>query len=185
MDIHSKALVKKDISINIPSNTSVKIMQLDSINANEFLSLKLANKEGSRIGGNFYWLSDKPDEFAWDKTTWAFTPMRSYADFTPLSKLPLSNIQISTKTEEKGSEMVIYTHLSNPTDKVAFFVTLTLNDEKGNSLFPVFWDDNYFSLLPGEKREISCSVPTKIISKTKPQLSLSGWNIKPQLIGIK
>jgi exo-1,4-beta-D-glucosaminidase len=185
MDINSKVLVNKDLSINIPSNSSIKILQLDPLGGNEFLSLKLADNKGNHIGGNFYWLSDKPDEFAWDKTTWAFTPMKSYSDFTPLSKLPVSSIQISTKTEEKSGEMVIQTQLSNPTDKVAFFVSLTLNDEKGVSLFPVFWDDNYFSLLPGEKREISCTVSTKIISKTKPQLLISGWNIKSQLVGIK
>jgi exo-1,4-beta-D-glucosaminidase len=185
MDINSKVLITKDLSINIPSNSSIKILQLDPLSGNEFLSLKLSDNKGSRISGNFYWLSDKADEFAWDKTTWAFTPMKSYTDFIPLSKLPKSSIQISTKKEEKGGEMVIHTQLSNPTDKVAFFASLTLNDEKGVSLRPVFWDDNYFSLLPGEIREISCSVPTKIISRTKLQLLLSGWNIKPQQIGIK
>ena len=185
MDINSKVLAKKELSINIPANSSVKIMQLDPLHGTEFLSLHLADNKGSRIGGNFYWLSEKADEFAWDKTTWAYTPMKSYTDFTALSKLPVSNIQISCKTEEKNGEMVIHTQISNPTDKVAFFVSLTLNDEKGVSLCPVFWDDNYFSLLPGEKREIRCSVSEKIISKTKPQLLLSGWNIKSQLISIK
>jgi len=185
MDFNSRVLANKELSIDIPSNSSVKIMQLDPLNGNEFLSLKLADKRGNRIGGNFYWLSDKADEFAWDKTTWAYTPMKSYTDFTQLSKLAVSSLLVSCKTTKKGGDIVIHTLLSNPTDKVAFFTSLTLNDEKGVSICPVFWDDNYFSLLPGEKREISCSVSTKIIAKTKPQLLLSGWNIKSRLIGIK
>ena len=60
-----------------------------------------------------------------------------------------------------------------------------LNDEKGESICPVFWDDNYFSLLPGEKREINCTVSRNVVAKTKPQLLVSGWNIKPQSITIK
>ena len=184
-DIDSKSKLNKDLIVNIPANSSVKILQLDPLKGNEFLSLKLTNSKGNHIAGNFYWLSDKPDEFAWDKTSWIFTPLKSFADFTSLSNLPASKIAISYKTEEKGNDLVIHTWISNPTDKLAFFISLTLNDERGVSICPVFWDDNFFSLLPGEKREISCTVSRKILAKTKSQLSISGWNIKPQMISIK
>ena len=185
LDINSKIVGNKDINITIPANSSVKVMQLDTLTGNGFLSLKLTDINGKHIAGNFYWLSEKPDEFAWDKTTWAYTPMKAYTDFTALGKLPVSNILISCKTEIKGSDHVIHTWISNPTDKLAFFISLTLNDEKGISICPVFWEDNYISLLPGEQREISCTISQKLLANTKSQLSISGWNIKPQSIGIK
>ena len=181
----SNVLTNKNLIVDIPSNSSVKIMQLDPLTENEFLSMKLTDANGKRVAGNFYWLSDKPDEFAWDKTNWVFTPLKSFADHTPLSELQPTKITIVYKTEVNGSNMKIHTWISNPTDKIAFFISLMLNDEKGESICPVFWDDNYISLLPGEKREINCTVSRNVVAKTKPQLLVSGWNIKPQSITIK
>ncbi len=181
----SNVLTNKNLIVDIPSNSSVKIMQLDPLTENEFLSMKLTDANGKRVAGNFYWLSDKPDEFAWDKTNWVFTPLKSFADHTPLNELQPTKITIVYKTEVNGSNMKIHTWISNPTDKIAFFISLMLNDEKGESICPVFWDDNYISLLPGEKREINCTVSRNVVAKTKPQLLVSGWNIKPQSITIK
>ncbi len=185
LNTDSKVLTNKDLIVNIPSNSSIKIMQLDPLTGNEFLSMKLADSNGQRVAGNFYWLSEKPDELAWDKTNWVFTPLKSFADFTPLSELQTSKIMISCNTEVNGSNLIIHTRISNPTDKVAFFISLTLNDDKGVSICPAFWDDNYISLLPGEIREISCTVPRNTVAKNNTQLLVSGWNIKPQTIGIK
>jgi exo-1,4-beta-D-glucosaminidase len=185
LNTDSKVLTNKDLIVNIPSNSSIKILQLDPLTGNEFLSMKLADSNGQRVAGNFYWLSEKPDELAWDKTNWVFTPLKSFADFTPLSELQTSEIMMSCKTEMNGSNLIIHTRISNPTDKVAFFISLTLNDDKGVSICPALWDDNYISLLPGEIREISCTVPRNTVAKNNTQLLVSGWNIKPQTIGIK
>lgn len=48
--------------------------------------------------------------------------------------------------------------LSNRTDKVAFFVELQLV-KKGSAemVLPVFWEDNYVTLLPGESRVLKGS----------------------------
>lgn len=92
---------------------------------------------------------------------------------------------IHYKLEEKGSNMVIHTHISNPTDKIAFFVNLSLNNEKGESICPVFWDDNYISMLPGEKRDISCTLVKSILKETKPEILLTGWNVKQQKLSVK
>jgi len=39
-------------------------------------------------------------------------------------------------------------------------VHLKLNDAKtGEEILPVWWEDNYFELFPGEKREVGVSYP--------------------------
>lgn len=184
-DVNSDLLSNKEININVPSNSSVKILQLDTYKGTIFIDLKLKNPNGSRVAGNFYWLSDKPDELAWDKTTWAYTPMKSYTDFSSLGKMPVSVVKMNFELTEKDSVVLIQTHLSNSTAKIAFFNTLTLTDEYGRVISPVFWDDNYFSLLPGEKREIKCSVPKAALKGIKPELILSGWNVTYQNISVK
>lgn len=46
----------------------------------------------------------------------------------------------------------------------------------GQEVLPVFWDDNYFSLLPGEIRGISARVATKRLGKSLA-VEVGGWNI--------
>ena len=48
--------------------------------------------------------------------------------------------------------------LENPSKSLAFFVRLKVNKGKGgDEILPVIWQDNYVSLLPGEKREITAT----------------------------
>jgi exo-1,4-beta-D-glucosaminidase len=185
MDINSKTLINKTIEFSLPTNTSKKLIQFDAGNDTEFLSLKVTDVDGNRVSGNFYWLSDKPDEFAWDKTTWAFTPLKSYTDFSQLNTLPESRITVVHKTEKNGSDMILRASLFNLTNKLAFFVSLSLQDEKGGSIIPALWNDNYISLLPGEKREITCTIPLSSLKGIKPQFEITGWNVKRQIIPTK
>ena len=39
---------------------------------------------------------------------------------------------------------------------------------------PVFWDDNYFALLPGERREVGVSRP----GSDEARLRVDGWNVQ-------
>jgi exo-1,4-beta-D-glucosaminidase len=43
---------------------------------------------------------------------------------------------------------------------------------------PVFWEDNYFSLLPKEKRSIKVAFAAENLDGAAPILALDGWNIK-------
>jgi hypothetical protein len=49
-------------------------------------------------------------------------------------------------------------------------------------ILPVFWDDNYIELMPGESREISARyLPTSDLSDSL-ELTLAGWNIESATI---
>ena len=43
---------------------------------------------------------------------------------------------------------------------------------------PIFWQDNYFSLLPGEKRIIEMQVDASLVYEEKLLFKLDGWNLK-------
>jgi hypothetical protein len=66
-------------------------------------------------------------------------------------------------------------HLENTGKALAFQVRLMLVDAKsGGEPLPVFWDDNYVALLPGESRDITVEY-----SGAPGSLSLrvEGWNV--------
>jgi len=184
-DLSSKLIFQKDVNFSVNSNKSEKVLKLDSITQSVFLDIRLSDNNGKQIAQNFYWLSEKQDVFAWEKTTWAYTPMKDFADFTGLNSLPAAEISASYKSIDKGDKLELTTTIENRSNTIAFFINLTMLNGNGNQVYPIFWDDNYISLLPGEKRDIKCSVPKTSITGFKPELILSGWNVKGQKISLK
>ena len=184
LDVNSKELVTKELFFDIASNTSKKLVALEPIGETAFLDLKLSDTTGSAIANNFYWLSATKDEHAWDKTTWVYTPLKNFTDFSALNSLPKSEITLKYSIKNSGDEIVITTRLSVIASKTAFFISLALVDDLGNSVVPSSWEDNYFSLLPGERRDITCKIPRSALHGSKPSIKISGWNIKPQTITI-
>ncbi|MEI6062110.1 MAG: sugar-binding domain-containing protein [Bacteroidota bacterium] len=181
-DLNSKLVFQKEVDFSISADKSVKLSGLDTITQPVFLDLRLSDNNGKQVTRNFYWLSEKQDVFAWDKTTWAYTPMKDFADYTALGNLPASEISSSYKSIDLGNKLEIITTLQNHGDKIAFFINLAMLNDSGSQVFPLFWDDNYISLLPGEKREVKCSIPKSSLKGDRPEPLLSGWNVKSQKI---
>jgi exo-1,4-beta-D-glucosaminidase len=69
--------------------------------------------------------------------------------------------------------------LENPSKNVAFFVRMKVNKGKGgDEILPVVWQDNYVSLLPGEKREITAMYRIGDLGSEKPDVEIKGWNVE-------
>ncbi len=135
-DINSKLLFHKDVNFTINSNKSVKVLGLDTITKPVFLDIRLTDNNGRQLAQNFYWLSDKPDVFDWKKTTWAYTPIKEFADFSGLNSLPKTEISTSYSTKDMGNDLVLTTTLENKSNSIAFFINLALLNSKGQPGFP-------------------------------------------------
>eukprot|EP01127_Copromyxa_protea_P003105 TRINITY_DN12975_c0_g1_i1.p1 TRINITY_DN12975_c0_g1~~TRINITY_DN12975_c0_g1_i1.p1 ORF type:complete len:849 (-),score=178.09 TRINITY_DN12975_c0_g1_i1:68-2257(-) len=116
-----------------------------------FLKLQILKQDGSVLSSNFYWISSETlDILDWKESTFYRTPCSSYTDFTALQKLPKLDLSLSftSKSGNEGYE-VTTVKVSNNNNAIAFFVRLRLV-HKGKDVWPVLWDDNYFSLTPNE-----------------------------------
>ena len=72
------------------------------------------------------------------------------------------------------------------TSSLAFSVNPKLVKSKSKDLvLPVYWEDNYFSLLPGEKRSMKVEFSEDDQDGEKPVLMVEGWNIHPGEIEIE
>jgi exo-1,4-beta-D-glucosaminidase len=67
--------------------------------------------------------------------------------------------------------------LRNPTDRLAFFTQLRLEDGKGDDVLPVVWDDNYVSLLPGERRVLRARVLPSRALPADVRVEVRGANV--------
>jgi exo-1,4-beta-D-glucosaminidase len=169
-------------SVDAGADSTAKVFTLPDVSglsATYFLQLRLEDSTGKLVGSNFYWLSSKPETIDWAKSTWWMTPTSSYADFSAISQLPKVKLRVTDRTERKGEEAVTHVTIENPSKSLAFFVRLKVDKgAKGEEILPVVWQDNYVSLLPGEKREITASYHASDLGSAKAAVEVSGWNVE-------
>ncbi|HKN48153.1 MAG TPA: glycoside hydrolase family 2 protein, partial [Candidatus Polarisedimenticolia bacterium] len=153
------------------------IPALPDLTTTYFLRLKLEDAAGRPVSANFYWLSTREDEIDWDKTEWYYTPTRRHADLKALASLPPTTLAVSSRLEPSGSEDGARVTIANTGSALAFQVRLKLTDGAGGpEILPAYWEDNYFALFPGEKRELRVSY-ARGAAKT-PVVEAEAWNAK-------
>jgi len=167
-------------TVDVPSDGVVKVISLPDIaglSSTYFVALNVSDSGGKVLGSNFYWLSTKPETLDWAKSTWFNTPTSSYADFTALAQLPKVKLNVTQRSERKGEREITHVTVENPSNSLAFFVRLNLKrGAAGQEILPVLWQDNYISLLPGEKRDLAADYRARDLGAEKPVIEVKGWN---------
>jgi exo-1,4-beta-D-glucosaminidase len=107
------------------------------------------------------------------------TPVKNFADLTALQGLPAVHVQEKHSFKKDGLGRVITVELENPTPNLAFQVELNVYKSGTDEVvLPIFWDDNYVTLLPGEKRKVQGFFALDDLGGAEPELRLRGWNLK-------
>ncbi len=90
-------------------------------------------------------------------------------------------MKISATSTPKGADEITRVTLENTGKSLAFSVRLKVNQGAGGEeILPVIWQDNYVSLLPGEKREITATYAGESLKGAEPSVEVNGWNVAPQ-----
>ena len=166
-DFNMKEVMSPMMDARVAADGSEKIFTIETpkdITKVYFLKLELQDSSGKLLSSNFYWLSSNGDE---------------KADFTDLSKLPAANVDVNVSAMQKeGNKCRLTVTLENPGTGLAFAVNpkiLKLTSKE--PVLPVFWEDNYISLLPKEKRVLQVEFDQKDLDGEKPLLKVEGWNV--------
>jgi exo-1,4-beta-D-glucosaminidase len=182
-DINSNLLFDEVEKLDIGPNQSKKVLnmpEVDNLSSTFFLDLRLMDDEGKSVENNFYWLSTKPDIPDFEKSTWYWTPNKQHADFKALNSIEKTevNYDYSISTDKDGANFEVTIH--NPTNKIAFFLEFMLVDKETNEpVLPVYWSDNYISLLPGEKRILTVAGNSSQFSNPeRMNIVIQGFNLK-------
>ena len=167
-DFNSKEVYNKEVTTGLKADESKMLFKPDipeELTDIYFLKLFLKDETGKEISSNFYWFSAKGDDDA---------------DFTGLAKLPLVDVTttLSTLSKENG-KLKLIVEFTNPSASLAFGLNpKLLSVETREPILPIFWEDNYFALLPGEKRAIEMQVDASSIAERKLLFKLDGWNLE-------
>ena len=164
-DLDSRLLWEESLKTNAPADgyrDCFAIPEPQGATPVYFVKLELCDQQARLISENFYWLRASGVE-----------------DLAALQSLPPVKLESALTLEQHGDAQVARVRVSNPGDQIAFFTQVALTRGKeGPEILPVLWDDNYFSLLPGESREVTARFDTKDAGRAKPALEVGGWNIE-------
>ena len=174
----------REVRTGVGEDSSTRLFTLPEIaglSPTYFVGLTLADGAGATLSRNFYWLSTTPETLDWDKSTWYFTPTKTFADFTALNSLPPADVGVSAQTRQQGADRVTTVTLRNLGNTLAFAVHLAVNrGDGGEEILPVLWEDNYFPLLPAETRRVSATYSARDLGAAVPVVVAEAWNLKPK-----
>lgn len=182
-DFNLKRVLQKEVPVNeLPERKTISVFSIPGdlpVSRTYFLELKLYSRDHRLISRNFYVLSTRKDLLDEAKSNWFVTPQTQYADLKMLEQLPGVKLDVQNSFDQKGGDTFVHVKLKNPTDHLAFMVYLDLQKKQSNeSVVPIFWDENYITLLPGEEREVTGYCHTKDLAGQQPEVTIGGWNIK-------
>jgi hypothetical protein len=163
-NLEGKKLWHKSFRLDLSSTTVKNCFPIKRPPGVFFIKLKL--RHGNKIlSDNFYWSSSKG------------------GSCTNLNDLPRVTLPTTVAKSGDGQTCRLTVQVKNPTHSVALMIHLNVvRAGSGERVLPVFYQDNYFSLLPGESRTVSIEFAIANLAGGQPELTMDGWNISPQEI---
>jgi beta-mannosidase len=124
-----------------------------------FVKLELLNAAGKVVSSNFYWHETNRD------------------DLTALDSIPDVTLDAQAARHDRAGKVLLDVTLTNPTPQIAVMAHLQLRNARTNQrVLPVFYSDNYVSLLPGESKVITVEAPSAQLGADQPLVAVDGWN---------
>jgi mannosylglycoprotein endo-beta-mannosidase len=152
----------------VPGSSTIQAAQIEvsaRISPVYFIKLELSDASGKLLSSNFYWQHVAQDQFE------------------GLMNLPTVTLDAEAGTRTDGEKTVLTVTLHNNTSHIGLLSHLQLHQKKsGRRVLPVFYSDNYISLLPGESSTVSIEAATKDLQGDLPLIELDGYNVDVKLV---
>jgi hypothetical protein len=169
LSLDNRLLAERVDSVTVAANSIATLapLNLKAILEHEgmvLVVLRLTDPRGTVLSNNLYWQG------------------RDAESHRRLMDLPRQAIGISATARKSAEDTRVLVTLKNRGGTVALTVKITMLDERGDRVLPVYYDDNYVALLPGESRRIEVHCPASGAQCAK--VALRGWNAEPREISV-
>ncbi len=127
-----------------------------------FVQFQLRDDAGQTRSENFYWRAGTgPQE-----------------SLQALQSMPTAKMSASVTRRDAGGKTFLEVKLRNPSDHIAMMAHLQLRrGDSGERVLPVYYSDNYVSMIPQEGKTLTVEAATTDLQGQKPLLVLDGWNV--------
>ena len=148
-DVNSQPAGTQDASVTLGYRDVVPVFDLRRYDGRpHYVFLTVTKPDGTLVADNFYALPAKDTEFQWRRANWYVTPAAEYADLSFVFGGEKANVEMTVS----GDKVTV----TNQSAVVAPMVILEAKDADGNLVVPAWWSDNFFALMPGQSKTISC-----------------------------
>jgi hypothetical protein len=131
------------------------------LSAVHFIKLRLTDAQGKLISENFYWRGTK------------------YLDYSALKNLKPVELTMTQTVGGAGEAKTISVDITNPADSGTVALAIRPKLLKAGSdqqVLPVHMSDGYFSLIPGESKDVTLEFDPRNAGDGEPKLVLDCWN---------
>ncbi len=158
--------IKFDETAGIPPASPSGALELrelptpPGLSAVHFVKLELMDSNGKVVSDNFYWKEAVQD------------------DLRALDTIPDVELDGLVVRHDAGGNCRLEVTLSNPTRSIAVMAHVQLRNQRTNQrILPVYYSENYVSLLPGESRPITIEAALEDLGGARPVVVVDGWNV--------
>jgi hypothetical protein len=133
-----------------------------SLDSTHFLKLELLDSQGKLLSSNFYWRGEP-----------------GYPDLlTDLNQLPMVTLESRIESKDADGQRLVTVTLHNSSASVALMAHLQLRRKaSGERVLPVYYSDNYISLVPNETRTITIEADLSAFNGEDALIMADGWNV--------
>lgn len=163
LDVRGRVVSTAEASLFCGADTTVTLASLhvDSLAGGQptdvrFIRLALDDAEGRRVSDNFYVIGNEE------------------GNLMQLRSLP--KVSLKTDVVRDGNRYDVT--IANETDTPAMMIRLNLKAEDGEQVLPVSYEDNYFHLMPGEKRTVRVEWSPADTRSLPTYVEITGFNVK-------
>ena len=138
----------------------------DGLSTVHFIMLKLTDAKGGILSENFYWRG---------------TTYERYAD---LKNLPAVKLAVTTTLHHENGTETMTADITNPADSGTVALAIRPKVVKSGTdeqVLPVFMNDGYFSLVPGETKHLTIQYDRASAGGKDAMLAVECWNNYPKL----
>jgi len=170
VSLDNRLLAQRVDPVNVGANSveTLAPLNLAPLLAHEALAivkLTLTDSRGTTLSDNVYWQG------------------RDAASQRRLLDLPAQAVAVTARARKVGAETHVDVLLTNQGRAPALAAKITMLDERGARVLPVYYDDNYIALLPGESRRIEVLCPAGAARCAR--VALRGWNVAGRDIAVE
>ncbi len=147
----------------VPASTAANLGAVpvpEGVSPVHFVKLQLLDAQNKIVSDNFYWRETVLD------------------DLKALDSLPDVQLDSAIRRHDAAGNVLLDVTLTNPGPVAAVMAHVQLRNQRTNArVLPVYYTENYISLLPGESKTITLEAAAKDLGTDQPLVVVDGWNV--------
>ena len=172
LSLDNRLLLHRSDPVAVAANSLATLPPLDlpKLLAREGLvlvALSLADANGKAVSESIYWQGRNDS---------------SLRKLNDLAAQPVSIVANEASGLARAADTAVAVVLHNGGTQPALAVKVTAVDDHGNRVLPVFYSDNYVTLLPGATKRVEIHCPVAGVRCSR--IGLRGWNVQPRIASV-